>query len=194
MQKVKMDYREDINNALKVLSKGGIILYPTDTVWGLGCDATNPEAVRKIYRIKERSERKSLIVLVNGPAMLERYVESIPEAAMSLIEVADKPLTVIYPAGRNLADGVCAKDGSAGIRICLESFCNELITRFRRPVVSTSANVSGMTLPATFHEIDSKITEAADYVVKYRQDDLSKNVPSPVIRFYREGNFTILRE
>src|SRR5690606_36898969 len=112
-----MDYREDINKALQVLRNGGIILYPTDTVWGLGCDATNSDAVGRIFRIKKRNENKSLIILVNGLVMLERYVESIPETAMNIIEVSDRPLTIIYPSGRNLAEGVYAADGSAGIRI-----------------------------------------------------------------------------
>ena len=189
-----MDYREDINNALQVLRNGGIILYPTDTVWGLGCDATNGEAVERIFQIKKRNEDKSLIILVNGLAMLERYVEFVPEAAINLIEVSDRPITIIYPSGRNLADGVNAADGSVGIRICLDTFCNELITKFRRPIVSTSANVSGRIAPVTFHEIDREIIKSADYTVKYRQDDLNKTVPSSVIKFYNAGNFNIIRE
>lgn len=189
-----MDYREDISNALQVLRNGGVILYPTDTIWGLGCDATNGKAVERIFRIKKRNEDKSLIILINSVTMLEKYVESVPEAAINLIEVSERPLTIIYPSGRNLDEGVYAADGSAGIRICHDSFCNELITKFGRPIVSTSANVSGMTAPATFQEIDRKIIKSADYTVTYRQNDLTKSVPSSVIKFCKAGNFKIIRE
>ena len=138
-----MTFEEDQKNSLRVLKQGGIILYPTDTVWGIGCDATNNTAVEKIFRIKTRETSKSLIILVDGIGMLERYVKTIPQTASELTSVSDSPLTIIYPDGKNLAAGICSEDGSVGIRICNEPFCNELITRFRRPVVSTSANISG---------------------------------------------------
>lgn len=189
-----MYFIEDIKNCLSVLKNGGIILYPTDTVWGLGCDATNMSAIQKIFTIKSREENKSLLVLVNGIGMLERYVREIPGTAGELISVSDSPLTIIYPEGRNLAEGVCAADGSAGIRICDEEFCNELITRFRKPIVSTSANFSGKPAPSFFGEIDKEITGKVDYVVKYRQNDKQKKTPSPVIRVEKDGSFKIIRK
>ena len=142
-----MIFEDDIENALVTLREGGIILYPTDTIWGLGCDATNQEAVEKIFKIKSRDESKGLLILVNGEKMVERYVKEIPEVAYELISVSDTPLTIIYPSGKNLASGVCSPDGSVGIRICNDVFCNELITRFRKPIVSTSANHSWETIP-----------------------------------------------
>lgn len=189
-----MDYSEDIKNCILALKNGGVILYPTDTIWGLGCDATNAGAVQKIFNIKAREEGKSLLVLVNGYGMLERYVREIPPAAGELISVSDSPLTIVYPEGRNLAEGVCAADGSIGIRVCNEEFCNELITRFRKPIVSTSANFSGMPSPAHFGEIDKEITGKVDYVVRYRQNDRHKHSPSPVIKVELDGSFRILRK
>lgn len=188
-----MVFTEDIKNCLDVLRRGGIILYPTDTIWGLGCDATNADSVNRIFSIKAREESKSLLVLVNSIGMLERYVTEIPRTASELITVTDSPLTVIYPEGRNLAAGVCANDGSVGIRICNEEFCNELISRFRKPVVSTSANLSGQPSPRHFGEIDEIITGKADYVVRYRQNDRQKHSPSPVIKVEKDGSFKIIR-
>jgi L-threonylcarbamoyladenylate synthase len=189
-----MVFEEDIRNSLKVLKEGGVILYPTDTVWGLGCDATNNEAVKKIFSIKSRSESKSLIVLVNGLVMLERYVREIPEIALELIEVADKPLTIIYPEAKNLAPEIPADDGSAGIRICTEKFCNELIGRYRRPIVSTSANISGEPTPGCFTEISENIIKAVDYAVAYKRDDRQKSFSSPVIKINLNGVIKILRK
>lgn len=188
-----MNFEEDLKNSLKVLKEGGVILYPTDTVWGLGCDASNPAAVQKIFKIKTRAENKSLIILVNGVAMLERYVKYVPEIAYDLTTVSDAPVTIIYPDGKNLATGVCSEDGSIGIRICNEVFCNELIGRFRRPVVSTSANISGQLLPSNFSEIEEELINTVDYVVKYRQDDRRKYSASPVIKIDKNGAFKILR-
>lgn len=188
-----MDFKEDLNNALKVLYEGGVILYPTDTIWGLGCDATSREAVENIFRIKKRSEGQSLIILVNSLTMLERYVSQVPETAYNIIEVTDKPITLIYPAGKNLAPGVCAEDGSIGIRVCSEAFCNELIGRFRKPVVSTSANISNKPSPSNFSEIDDSIIRSADYVVKYRQEDTAKYPPSSIIRLENNGTIKIIR-
>lgn len=189
-----MDYREDINGALKVLRDGGVIIYPTDTIWGLGCDATNQQAVEKIYAIKKREESKSLIILVNGYQMLERYVESIPEAAAAILDVADKPLTIIYPKGKNLAPAVLSPDGSVGIRICSDDFCNELITRFRKPIVSTSANISDTPAPGNFQEINDEIIETADYVVKHRQWETKTKTPSSVIKVEDDGVILIIRK
>lgn len=188
------EFEEDIRKSVAVLREGGVILYPTDTVWGLGCDATNREAVDKVFRIKSRSGSKSLIILVNGIGMLERYVKAIPQTAMDLINVSDSPLTIIYPEGRNLAEGVCGEDGSVGIRICNEPFCNELITRFRKPVVSTSANTSGHPAPGCFDDIEEEITGSVGYCVGYRQDDRQKHAPSPVISIDKNGVLRILRK
>jgi len=189
-----MDYREDLNGALKVLRDGGVILYPTDTIWGLGCDATNQQAVEKIFAIKKREESKSLIILVNGFQMLERYVESIPEAAAGILEVADKPITIIYPKGKNLAPAVLSSDGSVGIRICSDDFCNELITRFRKPIVSTSANISDKSSPRSFPEISEEIFISADFVLKHRQWDTEIKTPASVIKVEDDGVIKIIRK
>jgi len=189
-----MNFTEDLKNSLDALKHGGVILYPTDTIWGLGCDATNSAAVEKIFLIKSRTGSKSLIILVNGIDMLERYVRDIPEAALELAGVSDAPLTIIYPQGKNLAAGICGEDGSVAIRICNEPFCNELISRLRKPLVSTSANLSGKPSPANFSEIDEAIITQADYTVKYRQNDRQKHSPSPVISIDKNGVLKILRK
>jgi L-threonylcarbamoyladenylate synthase len=189
-----MDFEEDIKNALKTLREGGVILYPTDTVWGLGCDATNNDAVEKIFRIKARSDSKSLIILAESAGMVERYVKDVPEIALELIDVTDTPLTIIYPEAKNLAPAVSASDGSVGIRVCMDEFCNELIKRFRKPIVSTSANISGDDTPSCFEEISEKITEAVDYTVEYKKDNRQKYRPSPVIKIEQNGVITIIRK
>ena len=186
-------FEEDIKASLKVLREGGVILYPTDTIWGLGCDATSSLAVEKIFRIKTRADNKSLIILVNGIGMLERYVRDIPPVAAELISVSDSPLTIIYPEGKNMAPVICNEDGSVGIRICDEPFCDELITRFRKPIVSTSANISGKPSPLNFSEIDGEIKRSAGYVVSYRQEERQKNKPSPVIKIDKNGALKIIR-
>lgn len=188
-----MIFDEDIKDSLLTLKQGGIILYPTDTIWGLGCDATNPAAVEKIFKIKSRSESKSLLILVDGEQMIERYVKDIPEIVYELTSVSDSPLTIIYPNGKNLAAGVCGEDGSVGIRICRDEFCQELISRFRKPIVSTSANFSGKPSPENFSEIEKSVIDAADFVVKYRQDDRQKQSASPVIRVEQNGIIKIIR-
>lgn len=185
--------KSDLTQALNVLKRGGVILYPTDTIWGLGCDATRREAVDKIFRIKRRNESQSLIILVNGLTMLERYTVEIPAIALSILEVADKPLTLIYPAGKNLAPGVCADDGSVGIRVCEEPFCKDLITMLRKPLVSTSANISDSPPPSDFSGIDNYIIDSADYVVKYRQEDPTWHPPSQVIKLGKNGTIKIIR-
>lgn len=191
---MKNEFGEDIKNALKVLRAGGVILYPTDTVWGLGCDATNAGAVRKIFEIKKRSDAKSLIVLVNSAAMLTRYVDSPPEVALQMAEWSEKPLTVVYDKGRSLADGVASSDGSVGVRICSEPFCDALIDALRKPLISTSANISGEDAPAIFDEISEEIISAVDYVCLYRQDDRSKASPSSIIKVSANGAVKILRQ
>jgi L-threonylcarbamoyladenylate synthase len=189
-----MVFDEDLKQALTTLRNGGVLLYPTDTIWGLGCDPTNPAAVEKIFRIKGREKGKSLLILVDGEAMVERYVTDVPEIARELTGVSDDPLTVIYPMGKNLASGVCSEDGSIGIRICRDEFCSELIKRFRKPVISTSANLSGQSSPGNFSEIEKEVIEAADYVVKYRQDDRRKFSSSPVIKLGPDGSIKIIRK
>ena len=189
-----MLFADDIKESLNTLKTGGIILYPTDTIWGLGCDATNSHAVEKIFRIKSRISTKSLLVLVNNEQMLERYVKEIPDIAFDLISITDKPLTIIYPEGKNLAQGVCNDDGSVGIRICYDEFCSELIGRFRKPIVSTSANFSGKPSPENFGEIDEAVTKNVDYVVRYRQNDRQIQSPSPVIKLEQDGTIKIIRK
>ncbi len=189
-----MDFEEDLKKSLRVLKGDGIILYPTDTLWGLGCDATSPSAVQKIFRIKSRTDSKSLIILVNGLSMLERYVKEIPEIVHQLSAVSDSPLTIIYPGCRNLAKGVCGEDGSVGIRICNDEFCRELIYRFRKPIVSTSANKAGKPPPSNFSEIDENIIKSVDFTVKYRQEDKRKYSASPVIKVEKNGVIKILRK
>jgi L-threonylcarbamoyladenylate synthase len=188
-----MDFEEDLKQSLMVLKGGGVILYPTDTIWGLGCDATSSSAIEKIFKTKSRAEGKNLIILVNGESMLERYVKNVPEAAYQITNVSDKPVTIIYPEGKNLAPGVCAEDGSVGIRICNDPFCLELITRFRKPIVSTSANLSGKPSPAHFGEIDEAIINAVNYTVNHRQNDRQKQVASPVIKIDNKGVLRIIR-
>jgi len=187
-------YRDDIKNALKVLRDGGVILYPTDTIWGLGCDATRAEAVRRIYDIKKRADSKSLIVLVNSVTMLSRYVDNPPDIALELAEMAEKPLTVVYDRGRGLAEGVTSDDGSVGVRICSDPFCDELLNAFRKPLVSTSANISGSEAPAVFDEISEEIKGAVDYVCLWRQDDRSRAAASSVIKISANGVIKILRQ
>ncbi|MGB8492510.1 MAG: L-threonylcarbamoyladenylate synthase [Bacteroidales bacterium] len=186
--------KDDLNSALSTLTEGGVILYPTDTIWGLGCDATRSEPVERIFRIKKRIEKKSLIILVNSFAMLERYVGDVPEMASQIIEVSDRPMTIIYPRGKNLAPGVCGEDGSVGVRICTDGFCNELITRFRRPVISTSSNYSDEPAPLVFSQINGAIISEVDYVVKYRQNDEEKHSPSSIIKFENDGSLKIIRQ
>jgi L-threonylcarbamoyladenylate synthase len=189
-----MIFDEDIKESLITLRNGGVILYPTDTIWGLGCDATNPSAVEKIFRIKSRSSSKSLLVLVNNDQMLERYVKDIPEIAFELTGVSDDPITIIYTEGKNLAEGVCSDDGSVGIRICRDEFCNELITRFRKPIVSTSANLTGKPSPENFSSIEKSVIDNVDYVVKHRQNERQKQSASPVIKIDRNGTIKIIRQ
>lgn len=185
---------EDVKAAIEVLQKGGVILYPTDTVWGLGCDATNEDAVKKLNDIKKRDASKGMIVLMENAALLDRYVEQVPEIAFDLIELTDRPLTIIYDGAKNLAKNLFAADGSIGIRITSEAFSAELVRRFKRPIVSTSANVSGKKTPATYHEISREIIASVDYVVKYRQNETQKGRPSSIMKLGRGGEVKIIRE
>jgi len=186
--------QNDINNALEVLKSGGIILYPTDTIWGLGCDATNQEAVERIFRIKKREDSKKMLVLMENPALLDRYVDDIPEIAWDLVELSTKPITIIYPKAKNLAPGLIADDGSIGIRFTKEEFTSRLLQRFRRPLVSTSANCSGSKSPSFFDEISTEIKNQADYIVNYRQEDHTKSLPSSIIKLFSDGRIDIIRK
>ena len=184
---------DDLKKAVEVLRQGGVILYPTDTVWGIGCDATNAEAVRRIFEIKQREDAKSMLVLIENPNLLNSYVKEVPEVAWQLIEVTDKPLTIIYPGAKNLASNLVAPDGSIGIRVTNELFSEHLIQRFRRPVVSTSANISGQPSPQNFGEISEEIKSAVDYVVMYRQEETGKGTPSSILKLGTGGEIQIIR-
>jgi len=184
---------DEINKALDILKDGGLILYPTDTIWGIGCDATNRDAVERIYRIKKRDDSKSMLILLDSENRLPSYVREVPEVAWELIEAADRPLTIIYPGAKNIAANLVAEDGSAGIRITRDPFCKSLISRFRKPLVSTSANISGQPAPSIFSEITSEIRDSVDYIVRWRQEDIKKSAPSSIIKLDNSGRFTIIR-
>lgn len=184
---------EDIKKACEVMQAGGIILYPTDTIWGIGCDATNEKAVQRVYDLKRRADNKAMLVLMDSSAKLNMYVDDIPDIAWDLIEVADKPLTVIYSNAKNLAKNLLADDGSVGIRITNEEFSRKLCERFRKPLVSTSANVSGEPSPANFSEVSDVIKNGVDYIVSYRQDDMSKAQPSNIIKLGAGGLIQVIR-
>jgi len=191
--------REDLQEALRVLHEGGIIVYPTDTVWGIGCDATNAEAVRKIYTLKQREDSKSMLVLLDSAAKLNYYVD-VPEAAEMLLDSTNdpivdvKPLTIIYPHARHLAENLVAEDGSIGIRITREPFSQALCARLKRPLVSTSANISGHATARFFHEIETAILDGADYVCRFRRDDDTPHQPSSIIKVNSDNSFIIIRQ
>lgn len=188
-----MTFEEDIKKAVEVLKKGGIILYPTDTVWGIGCDATNEAAVKKIYELKRRAESKSMLVLVDGEVMLERTVRDIPEVAWQLIEAAVDPLTIIYDHPDGVAPNLLAEDGSLGIRITSERFSRELCRRLRRPIVSTSANISGEKAPALYYQISDEVKDGCDYVAEYGRNDTTPHRPSNIIKVREGGLFKVIR-
>ena len=184
----------DINKALDTLRAGGLILYPTDTIWGIGCDATNPNAVEKVYQLKGRVQGKSLIVLLDSENKLQSYVSEIPEVAYRLIEYTERPLTIVYSGGKNLAPNLLADDGSIGIRIVKHPFCEQLLQRFRKPIVSTSANISGQPAPRNFMEIQQEILDGVDYVASYGQDDAQEGNASVVMKLEPSGKFSFIRK
>lgn len=186
--------KDEIKKACEVLQKGGVILYPTDTVWGIGCDATNEEAVRRVYEIKKRADSKAMLVLVDSPVKVDFYVKDVPMVAWDLIEMATRPLTIIYDGARNLAPNLIAEDGSVGIRVTNEEFSRQLCFRFRKAIVSTSANVSGEPAAAVFSEISEEILNAVDYVVDYRREETGHPKPSSIIRLGAGGVVKIIRE
>lgn len=185
---------EDLRNAIAVLRKGGLILYPTDTVWGIGCDATNPEAVKRVYDLKQRSDSKALITLVDSIDSLWRAVENVPEVAEQLIEAAVSPTTIIYDhASPSIAPNAVAADHSIAVRVTQEPFSNRLCREFKKPLISTSANVSGQPSPRCFAEISDEIINGVDYVVSFRRDDTSKASPSSIIKISDDATFKIIR-
>ena len=188
------EFANDIKECVRTMRDGGIILYPTDTIWGIGCDATNKDAVKRVYELKKRSDSKALLLLVDNEAKIERIVDDVPEVAYNLIEVADKPLTIIYQHAKNIAENLMAEDGSVGIRVTREPFSKALCEAFRRPVVSTSANISGEPTAAFFSEISEVIRNGVDYVVKYRQTDTVKSTPSSIIKLDKGGVVSIIRK
>ncbi len=193
IQQARAQQEADIVQCLKTLSNGGLILYPTDTVWGIGCDATNEEAVKKVYRLKQRDDSKALIVLIDSADHLDHYVVSVPDIARELVDVAVKPLTIIYEGAYNMAANVLGDQDSVGIRIPNDEFCHRLCERFGKPIVSTSANVSGQPTAKTFADIDPAIVNGVDYAVNYRRSDPSSHAPSNIILLGRDGTFKIIR-
>ena len=187
--------REDLQAALRVLREGGVILYPTDTVWGIGCDATNPDAVARVYAIKKRVDSKAMLVLLDGAGKLQGYMEKVPETAWMLLEASEgqKPMTIIYPRAKNLAHNLLAEDGSVGIRITQELFSKALCEQLRRPIVSTSANISGQPAAKTFSEISPELFEAVDYVCQFRRVDNTQHQPSSIIKIDEKERITIIR-
>lgn len=184
---------EDLRLAVDCLNRGGIILYPTDTIWGIGCDATNENAVKRVFELKKRSDSKSMLVLVDGVPSLERIVDDIPEVAYQLIESAVNPVTVIYDKAHGVAPSLIADDGSLGVRITNEKFSSSLCRMLRKPLVSTSANISGEPSPAFFHEISPEVKNGVDYIVSFRRDDTAPKKPSNIIKIGEGGLFKILR-
>jgi L-threonylcarbamoyladenylate synthase len=185
---------KEIEAALKVLREGNLILYPTDTIWGIGCDATNPVAVKKVYQLKQREDSKSMLVLVNSEEMLGDYIRELPPLASDLILLSEKPLTIIYPGAIRLAPNLIGPDGSIGIRICKTSFCRELIQRFQKPIVSTSANISGQMHPGTFKEIEEDVMNGVDYIIDPGLDKNHPKEPSSIIKLGLHNEIEIIRE
>ncbi len=186
--------REEVNKALEVLKNGGLILYPTDTIWGIGCDATNADAVDRIFKLKGRDAKKSLIILLDSDNKLQSYVSEVPDLAYDLIEYAENPLTIIYSRAKNLAPNVIHDDGSIGIRIVKHEFCEQLIQRFRKPIVSTSANLSGNPSPMNFSKIAGELISGVDYVVDLEQEHLEEKRPSTIMKLDPDGSFKFIRK
>ncbi len=185
--------RDEVANAFKVIQDGGIILYPTDTIWGIGCDATDTEAVKKIYRLKQRDEAKSMIILLDNDNKLPSYVQEVPDIAYDLIQYAENPLTLVMPGARNISSALISSDGSIGIRVTSNQFCQQLIQRMRKPLVSTSANISGKPSPQYFAQIAAEIIDGVDYVVDIDQHSMEIKNPSTIMRLEPGGKFEFLR-
>jgi L-threonylcarbamoyladenylate synthase len=187
------DFEKDIENALPILQAGGLLLYPTDTIWGIGCDATNPEAVRKVYALKQREETKSLIVLMTDERDVLKYTSQPDLRIFDFLATVQKPTTVIYEGAIGLAPNLVNADGTVAIRLVTDPFCRHLIKRFRKPIVSTSANISGDPTPSFYKEIDPRIKAGVDYIVEYRRDDETPCEPSAIIKWNSGGAPTIIR-
>lgn len=193
-EKKTMNQQEDIKNAIEVMKQGGVILYPTDTVWGIGCDATNAEAVAKVYKIKKRNDSKALICLVDSDARLQRYVRNVPNVAWDILDIATKPTTIILDGAINLAPNLIAEDGSIALRITKEPFSHELCYRFQKPLVSTSANISGEPAAANYNDISQELLDAVDYVCFSRRQEHKPHTPSSIIKLKEDGEVTIIRK
>ncbi len=186
-------YDDDINTCIKILNQGGLILYPTDTVWGIGCDASNEKAVGRIFELKKRADSKAMIVLVENERSILNYVAVNDLLVFDYIKGIHKPTTVIYPNAKNLASNLLASDGSVAIRICKDKFCQELLSKFGKAIVSTSANISTYPTPLCFNDISLDITEGVDYIVKFRQDETEMQQPSAIVKWDDDGNIIIIR-
>ncbi|MBQ0048876.1 MAG: threonylcarbamoyl-AMP synthase [Bacteroidales bacterium] len=183
----------DLKNAIDVLRKGGVILYPTDTIWGLGCDATNPDAVRRIYEIKKRDDSKALICLVDSANRMQRYFRNVPDVAWDMVDLTSTPLTLILDGASGVAPNLIAEDGSLGIRVTQEEFSRQLCYRFQKAIVSTSANVSGQPSPRNFYDIPDEIKKQVDYIVSFRRGDKTAHQPSKIVKLGLDGAVTIIR-
>ena len=186
--------KEDLKNALDIMKKGGVILYPTDTIWGIGCDATNTKAVERIYQIKKREDSKSMLIIVDEAWRVSDFIKEVPEISLQLIEVADTPLTIIYAGAKGISPKLISTDGSIGIRVSSDEFCRKLVGSLNKPIVSTSANISGNPSPQNYDEISEEIINSVDYVVKWRQEEKGKSKPSSIIKIGTGGEIEIIRK
>ena len=193
MTMTQQDIAEDIRQAVQVLRQGGLILYPTDTIWGIGCDATNEDAVRRVFRLKNRDDSKALICLVDSANRMQMYSRGIPDVAWDLVEYSEKPLTLILDGAVNLAPSLVAADGSVGIRVTSENISKELCFRFQKAIVSTSANISGRPSPARFMDIEPEVINGVDYVMRSRQNDTKPSSPSRIVRLRADGEISFIR-
>ncbi len=189
-----MSFDDEIKKAVAVLKEGGTILYPTDTIWGIGCDATNATAIEKIFTLKNRAPNKSMIVLVDDESRLQRYVKDVPSNAFDLIEFSERPMTIIYPKGTNFPPTVVAEDGSVAIRIVKDEFCKQLIRKLNKPLISTSANISNEPTPSNFSDISNEVLQGVDYVVNLRQQEKNNSQPSIILRLEINGKIKFIRK
>jgi L-threonylcarbamoyladenylate synthase len=187
------DINQEVHKAFEIIKEGGIILYPTDTVWGIGCDATNPEAVAKIYQLKQREETKSMIVLMNGEKMIYNVFKEVPEVAWQIIDLSEKPTTIILDQPRNVATNLIASDNTLGIRLVKEPFCFKLMEKMKKPLVSTSANISGQPTPIAFKDISQEIIKGVDYVVNLHQEKIAGK-PSTIIKLTNDSQVKVIRK
>lgn len=187
------DIRKEIDQCLEVLSNGGLILYPTDTIWGIGCDATNEAAVNRIYELKKRNNTKTMVCLVGNDFMLEQYVTKVPDLAYDIMDLATKPITIVYESPKGVAKNLIAKDNTLAIRVASDTFCQHLIKKFKKPIVSTSANLAGIASPTCFKEISEEILKGVDYIVNLERDKI-KTTPSSIILLGNDGTVKVIRE